>query len=208
MLRKILILALACLGWNSTSGAAPYQIGPTHSLQSVSALPQLHPGDVVEIDSGTYKEVMRWTSSGTAAQPIVIRGVGAPVFDADGLRVDGVLPRPRAVFQIEGVIGTPGGGVSGSNNWMQASALVPESFAATVQGASPGFVNRAQGDFHLNSASACRDHGLNTLAFLDGEGLSHPGAPTEEYVAPMRRRTRQNDGRLDIGAFEYFPAGH
>ena len=415
MLRKILILALACLGWNSTSGAAPYQIGPTRSLQSVSALPQLHPGDVVEIDSGTYKEVMRWTSSGTAAQPIVIRGVGAPVFDADGLRVDGVLPRPRAVFQIEGDFvtveniefrnarngdngagiritsannvtvrgcritqcdmgimcdhnrnliieaceiafnGTPlyngyshnlylggqnttvrfcsihdalygqnfksrghytellynsiadsqdgevglvdaaetrpanshavmignvivskprqngynsgrfiqfgqdsggdhngilfafnntfvagdgriqflsanatnakivadnnvfygsdkilgvGAGVRGSNNWMQASALVPDSFAATVQGGSPGFVNSTQRDFHLTSASACRDHGLNTLVFLDGEGLSHPGAPTEEYVPPMRRRTRQNDGRLDIGAFEYFPADH
>jgi hypothetical protein len=87
---------------------------------------------------------------------------------------------------------------------MQASALVPESFAATVQGASPGFVNRAQGDFHLNSASACRDHGLNTLVFVDGEGLSHPGAPTEECVAPTRRRARQNDGRLDIGAFESF----
>ena len=104
MLRKMLFLALACFGWNSTSGGATYQIGPTRSLQTVNGLPQLRPGDVVEIDSGTYKELMRWTSSGTATQPIVIRGVGAsaPVFDAEGLRVDGVLPRPRAVFQIEG----------------------------------------------------------------------------------------------------------
>jgi hypothetical protein len=57
----------------------------------------------VEIDPATYNEVKRWTVSGTAAQPISIRGVGAsrPVFDGIGLTVDGAMPHPRAVFQVE-----------------------------------------------------------------------------------------------------------
>jgi polygalacturonase len=57
----------------------------------------------VEIDPATYNEVKRWTQAGTAAQPIIVRGVGAvrPVFDATSLTVDGALPNPRAVFQVE-----------------------------------------------------------------------------------------------------------
>jgi hypothetical protein len=58
---------------------------------------------VVEIDSATYNEVKRWTNPGTAADPIVIRGLGVsrPVFDAAGRNVDGVLPHSRAAFQVE-----------------------------------------------------------------------------------------------------------
>src|SRR5712691_7809503 len=83
--------------------AATYQVGPTRTYHTVGALPALAPGDVVEVDPATYNEVKRWTTAGTAAQPIVIRGVGAsrPIFDATNQIVDGVLPRPRAVFQVE-----------------------------------------------------------------------------------------------------------
>lgn len=61
------------------------------------------PGDIVEIDPATFNEVKRWREPGTATSPIIIRGVGAarPLFDATGKVVDGVLPNPRAVFQIE-----------------------------------------------------------------------------------------------------------
>ncbi len=85
------------------SEAATYQVGPSRAYTSVGSLPDLNPGDVVEIDSGIYNEVKRWTRPGTVAQPIIIRGVGTtrPVFDATNLVVDGVLPRPRAVFQVE-----------------------------------------------------------------------------------------------------------
>ncbi len=45
----------------------------------------------------------RWTDAGTAGAPIRIQGVGAtrPVIDATGIIVDGSLPNPRAVFQVE-----------------------------------------------------------------------------------------------------------
>lgn len=82
--------------------AATYQVGPTRTYHTVGALPGLAAGDVVEVDPATYNEVKRWTVSGTAVKPIVIRGVGArPIFDATNQVVDGALPNPRAVFQVE-----------------------------------------------------------------------------------------------------------
>ncbi|MCX6928657.1 MAG: right-handed parallel beta-helix repeat-containing protein [Verrucomicrobia bacterium] len=97
-------LAIAVwLLWAAGGLAATYQVGATRTYHAVGSLPALNPGDSVEIDPGTYSEVKRWTAAGTAAQPITVRGVGAsrPVFDAAGLNVDGAMPHPRAVFQVE-----------------------------------------------------------------------------------------------------------
>jgi hypothetical protein len=98
----ILLLTLRLAG-GARARAATYQVGPSRSYPTVSNLPALNPGDVVEIDPATYHEVKRWTRSGTAAQPIVIRGIGdsRPVFDAEGQNVDGASSRPRAIFQVE-----------------------------------------------------------------------------------------------------------
>lgn len=97
--------ALATLALLATSPAlaATYPVGAARAYPTLASLPVLAPGDVVEIDAGTYHEVKRWTDAGSAAAPIVIRGVGAtrPIVDATGKTVDGVLPNPRAVFQIE-----------------------------------------------------------------------------------------------------------
>jgi hypothetical protein len=97
-------VATAWLAGAVAARAATYQVGPTRSYTTVGSLPALSPGDVVEIDSATYHEVKRWTTSGTAVNPITIRGIGVtrPVFDAAGLNVSGSLPNPRAVFQVEG----------------------------------------------------------------------------------------------------------
>ncbi len=396
--------------------AATYQVGPTRTYHTVGSLPALSPGDIVEIDSGTYHEVKRWTNPGTAANPITIRGVGnsRPLFDATGLTVDGRLPNPRAVFQVEShditfenlefmnarngdngagirvtsadnvtvrnckitmcdmgimsdnnsnllieaseiasngtslydgyshnfylggnsatlrfcyihdalygqnfktrahytellynyiadsqdgevglvdatetaalnshavmlgnvviskprlsgynsgrfiqfgqdsggqhngtlfafnntfiagdgriqfltanatnatvvahnnifcgsdkVVGTLGGGISGSNNWMQTSATIPATFSGTLQGNDPGFANRLVRNFRLTASSACRNRGLNALTFLDGAGVSHSSLPTMEYLNHLQSHPRPSDGRIDLGAYEYaFP---
>ena len=98
-----LLLVAAWLARPACAPAATYQVGPTRPYHTVGSLPALNPGDVVEIDPATYHEVKRWTRPGTAAQPILVRGVGAsrPLFDAMGQDVDGALPHPRAVFQVE-----------------------------------------------------------------------------------------------------------
>ena len=100
---RLAVIAAWLAGAAGALAATTYQVGPTRSYHTVGSLPALSPGDVVEIDPGTYNEVKRWTQPGTASQPIIIRGVGTvrPLFDATGLNVGGSLPNPRAVFQVE-----------------------------------------------------------------------------------------------------------
>jgi PKD repeat protein len=88
----------------SAAHAATYQVGVTRQYTTLRSLPTLAPGDVVEIDSGTYSEARIWSVDGTETAPITIRGVGAtrPVIDGTGVNVEGSFPHPRALFQIEG----------------------------------------------------------------------------------------------------------
>jgi len=407
------ILLLLFSGVGLCGYAATYQVGPSRTYHTVGSLPSLNPGDIVEIDPGTYNEVKRWRNSGNPTNPIVVRGIGAtrPLFDATGLTVDGVLPNPRAVFQVEAhyvvlenlefknatngnngagirvtgannvtvrnckitkcdmgvmsdnntnfvfetsevasngtslydgfshnfylggdsvtvrgcyihdslygqnmksrahftallynyiadsqdgevglvdetvtgtpnshavmigniviskprlagynsarfvqfgqdsggqhngtlfafnntfvagdgriqflttnaigaavvarnnifygsdkIVGTPGAGITGSNNWMQSSAIIPATFFANVQANEPGFVNRTSRNFHLTAASICRNRGLGSLTCMDGVGASQSGLPTLEYLNHQQTRSRLSDGQIDIGAFEY-----
>jgi hypothetical protein len=84
--------------------ATTYAVGPGQQYTSISTLPALTAGDVVEIHSGTYNEARRWADSGSATSPIIIRGVGTPtpVFDGTGVSVTGSGSVPRALFQIDG----------------------------------------------------------------------------------------------------------
>jgi hypothetical protein len=101
------------------------------------------------------------------------------------------------------LVGTVGGGVSGTNNWAQSSATIPPSFSGTVTGADPAFVNRAARDLRLTKGSPCRNLGLNVLSYLDGAGASHSGVPMFEYLNHQQNRARVSDGQLDLGAYEY-----
>ena len=85
--------------------AATRHVGGDRDLKTINAaLTDLAPGDVVEIDPGTYHETVRITANGTADAPIVIRGVGdaRPVIDAADLDTGGRGKIPRAAVQIEG----------------------------------------------------------------------------------------------------------
>ncbi len=101
------------------------------------------------------------------------------------------------------IVGTLGGGISGSNNWVQTTATVPATFYASTAGSDPAFVNRAARDLHLTAASACRNRGLNALLYLDGAGVAHSGLPALEYVNHLQNRPRPSDGQTDLGAYEY-----
>jgi hypothetical protein len=87
------------------ASAKTYRIGAEREIKSLKAIaPQLQPGDVVEVDSGTYREVLKLQKSGTPEAPIVVRGVGTtrPIFDGENLDTSGRGAIPRAIFQIEG----------------------------------------------------------------------------------------------------------
>lgn len=79
-------------------------MGPDQQYHTITSLPELRPGDVVNIHPGTYHEVRRWRANGTSEAPITIQGVGAtrPVFDGTGQNVSGKFGAPRAIWQIEG----------------------------------------------------------------------------------------------------------
>ena len=79
-------LLACCVAFATDAGAATYPVGPGRphaSLQQLLAAVTLQPGDVVEIDgAATYPGGAILRQSGTASQPITIRG----------LRVNGQRP--------------------------------------------------------------------------------------------------------------------
>ena len=97
----VVSLAIFALG-AGLARAAVYHVGAGGAYPTFQSLPRLAPGDVVEVAPGTYHEYVRWTASGTVAQPITLRGTGLVTIDGAGLVVTGAGPVPRALFQIEG----------------------------------------------------------------------------------------------------------
>lgn len=92
------------------------------------------------------------------------------------------------------------------NNWLSqgwratlAGAVEEvQDGGGNITGASPGFVNEATGDFRLAQGSPCIDAGgaLHESALPDN-------AVTMQYVKDRQGSARPNDGKIDIGAFEY-----
>ena len=99
-----IFLALLSFGFPSPLRAATYDVGAGQPFLTLASLPVLQPGDIVNIQCGTYHEVRIWAASGTAANPITLRGVcssGRPVIDGSGLDTSG-NGGPRGDWEIQG----------------------------------------------------------------------------------------------------------
>ena len=94
-------------------------------------------------------------------------------------------------------------GISGSNNWFPNTAIVPPNFTAITFGADPGLANIAGGDYHLLATSTARNIGLASPVYYDGNGVSHSGVPTLQYVQPLSITTRPSDTGMDAGAYGF-----
>jgi hypothetical protein len=114
-----------------------------------------------------------------------------------------IVAKNNIFYGSDKIVGTLGGGISGSDNWMPSTATVPGTFTATTLGTTPGVTNLAGRDFHLVAGSACRDKAAGGLTYLDGNGVSHSGVPAWEYVNHTQNIQRVSDGQLDLGAYEY-----
>lgn len=105
-MRALPVLVVAVLALSPAALAETIQVGPERAEKSVAAvLGRLKPGDVVEVDPGTYREAMKVKLDGRADAPITIRGVPGkerPVFDARDLDISGQKGATRAIFQLEG----------------------------------------------------------------------------------------------------------
>ena len=89
------------------AGATIYPVGASRTYTSPCALAasvSLGPGDIIEVDPGTYRDACQLTASGTALAPITLRGLAGtpPLFDATGVDLSGVGSVPRAIFQFTG----------------------------------------------------------------------------------------------------------
>ena len=101
--------AFALLSASSSAFAVTYNVGATRMFRTPCALIRsgsvtLRPGDVIEVDSGTYTDSCRVEVSGSTGMPITLRGAGAarPVLDGTGQPLDGDAGRPRAILQFSG----------------------------------------------------------------------------------------------------------
>ena len=80
-----MVLALAAVpAWATTYPVGASRAYKTPCLLVASVV--LQPGDIVEVNPGTYTDACQLTASGTAAKPITLRGVPGPrpLFDATG----------------------------------------------------------------------------------------------------------------------------
>ena len=67
---------------------------------------------------------------------------------------------------------------------------------------TPGFVNRAQFDYHLTASSPAVDAGADP-----GTGAGMALKPITHYLHQQRKEARATNNTLDVGAYEYIPAG-
>jgi ferric-dicitrate binding protein FerR (iron transport regulator) len=114
-----------------------YAVGAGQSYATLDAVPDLGPGDVVEIHPGTYRTARSWKVAGTALRPVMIRGVGGepPLIDGEGLDVSGVGAVPRALLQISGEHAVIAGlSFANARNHANAAAIrLLEAKSITVQ---------------------------------------------------------------------------
>jgi MYXO-CTERM domain-containing protein len=70
--------------------------------------------------------------------------------------------------------------------------------ADNLLGADPGLVDAAGFDYHLKMDAAAIDQGVDP-----GTADAFSLKPTQEYVHPLQHVARKDDGKLDVGAFEF-----
>ncbi len=112
------------------------------------------------------------------------------------------------LFYTNEVEWVSGPSIFGSNNWVQDGFTgTPGTWANTLTGTDPGFVNLAAFDLRLNEGSPLVDKGQANPASVSGRAFPKPlGAPA--FVPPSRgvaaaAIARAAAGTLDIGAYEF-----
>ena len=74
---RTVLLATLLLA-SATAHATTYQVGPTRTMTQIGqAMAAAGPGDMIAVDGNATYSAVRWTKSGTAAQPIQIVGLAA-----------------------------------------------------------------------------------------------------------------------------------
>ena len=106
-----MVLAVAAVVWcgpaerGSSGKGHTYRVGAEQTYKKIADVVDLvKPGDTVLIDSGTYRESIKWKGGDVGGAPITVQGDGSsrPLIDGTGVDVSGQGGAPRALFQVEG----------------------------------------------------------------------------------------------------------
>jgi hypothetical protein len=104
-MKTLIASALLALFWLQPAYAATYNVGPGQTYSSIASVPweSLVPGDIVQIHWRTtpYKEKWVINRRGTAAQPIIVRGVPGPAGQFPIIDGDGATTRPQLGYYSE-----------------------------------------------------------------------------------------------------------
>lgn len=89
----LLRVAIASALAHASLCAATYRVGSAAEFEKTAS--RVKPGDVLEVEAGAYRGQITLRSSGTAEQPITVRGVGAqrPVIATSGGTAGGAVVR-------------------------------------------------------------------------------------------------------------------
>ena len=100
-MKKACLVPVLVLLFQTAVFSATYTVGAGKTYATIGAVPVLAAGDVVEIYGGTYNEAKIWGSagSGTASNPITVRGMGLvkPLIDGTGIDLSG---SPDSLFMV------------------------------------------------------------------------------------------------------------
>ena len=126
----------------------------------------------------------------------------------DALNQTRIVAKNNIFYGTTNVVASISNGlsISGSNNWMPTGTVIDPTkatFTSTVYGTSPGFKDAPNRDYRLTASSACVNAGTDTLTYVDGAGVSHSVAPLESYLGGQGLFPRQDNGVLDLGAYEF-----
>jgi hypothetical protein len=210
------VLALAA----TPVGATTYPVGTSRTYKSpclLAAAVALQPGDIVEVDPGTYTDACQLTASGTAAMPITLRGVPGPrpVFDATGLDLSGSGSVPRAIFQFTGgshwrvshleLKNATNGSANGAAFRLTAGALDVIIDDVSVHDCQDGFMSdgaatltvRASDVFH-NGAGDGYSHNF----YVQGESIVLIGNHIHDSNAGQNVKVRSHDALIAYNLIE------
>jgi len=97
-----------------------------------------------------------------------------------------------------------GGSITGSDNCFRTamSPDVPAGVVDSVFSDNPGLVDLSGRDLHLLSSSVCIDAGINNPTYLNELAQWVDGTPAYEPDTDLAPDLRNDDGSLDIGAYE------
>ena len=211
----LLLVLVATPGWATT-----YPVGASRAYKSPCLLVAsvvLQPGDVIEVDPGTYTDACQLTASGTASKPISMRGIPGPrpVFDATGLDLSGSGSVPRAIFQFTGgshwrvshleLMNAQNGSANGAAFRVTANALDIVIDDVSVHDCQDGFMSDGPATLTVTASDVFHNgagDGFSHNFYVQGQSIVLIGNHIHDSKAGQNVKVRSHDAFIAYNLIE------